>query len=119
MPKYTFHCATCGCDKQTVTSVSVRDITCPNCQARATRILPTLNGPSSVTEVADEYTGIVRRVYQQEEVKQRRDKYYWSVEVPRFVQSGTYTVETMLENSWIYFDDKDHMHIRTKPPHID
>lgn len=119
MPKYTFHCSICGHNRQKVTSASVREIECTNCLNRATRIPPTLNGPSNVTEVVDEYTGIVRRRDQQEEVKQRRDEYYWSVEVPRFVQSGTYSVKTMLENNWIYFDDKEQMHIRTKPPHID
>ena len=91
---------------------------CPICVIPATRQLPILNGPSSVTEVINKYTGTTWRPNQKEEVKQRRDEYYWSVEVPRLVNSGTYSMETMLENQWIWLDDNGQIHTHTKPPNL-
>jgi hypothetical protein len=78
---------------------------------------PTLNGPSNVTEVVDKYTGIKQRTDQSLDIKQRKDEYYWTVEVPRLVNSGTYSVETMLENGWIIIDDNHQIKIQNKPPH--
>jgi len=36
--------------------------------------------------------------------------------VPRLVNSGTYGLDTMLENEWIWVDDNDKIHIYDKPP---
>lgn len=80
------------------------------------RQLPTLNGPSKVTEVIDKYTGTTWMKDQREEIKSRHDHYYWSVEVPRMVQSGTYSVETMLDNKWIWIDDNNQIRVHTKSP---
>jgi hypothetical protein len=79
--------------------------------------MPTLNGPSNVSEVVDKYTGLTHRRDQKDEVKERREEYYWTVEVPRFVASGTYSIETMLENQWIKVDDNMNVTVNNVPPH--
>jgi len=81
------------------------------------RQMPILNGQSNVTEVVDKYMGIVWKEGQRELVKERHDEYYWSVEVPRLVNSGTYSLETMLQNGWVWIDDNEHIHTHTKPLH--
>ena len=116
MPKYTFICEQCKTGRQRVVSTETTSITCEYCKSDMPRSLPTLNGPSNVTEIVDKYTGIAKRRDQKEEVQERREEYYWTVEVPRFVSSGVYTLETMLENGWVRFDDHGHMHTVTKPP---
>jgi hypothetical protein len=116
MPKYTFYCESCNASEQKYTSPSTESVECIHCKKQAHRKLPTLNGPSNVTEVIDKYTGVTHRPNQREEVEQRRAEYYWTVEVPRFVESGTYSIETMLENGWIWVDDNNQVHINNKPP---
>lgn len=117
MAKYTFKCKTCGWSGQKFASAISISTTCEKCSGVADRQLPTLNGPANVTEVVDKYTGLAIRPDQKEQVKSRRDEYYWTVEVPRMVASGIYSVETMLENEWIYLDDDGKVHIQSKPPH--
>jgi hypothetical protein len=117
MPKYTFVCSECGASDQRYVPKLVKEIECSICSKLAIRQLPTLNGPSSVTEVIDKYTGITHRRDQKEEVTARKEEYFWTVEVPRFVASGTYSLETMLENGWVWVDDNLQVHIHNKPPH--
>jgi hypothetical protein len=81
--------------------------------------MPSLNGKSTVTEVVDKYLGQTHIEDQRKILEDRKQDYYWAVEVPRFVNSGTYSLETMLENGWVYLNDKNEMIIRTKPPHKD
>lgn len=80
------------------------------------RKLPTLSGQSDVHETVDSYTGTIQREDQRKIIEKRRDDYYWTVEVPRLVNSGTYSVETMLEQGWIYLDEKQQIQINNKPP---
>lgn len=80
------------------------------------RQMPKLGGQSQVNETVDEYTGITWKDGQRDAIKERKDKYYWEVEVPRMVNSGTYSIETMLEMGWVYFNDKDEMCVNNKPP---
>jgi len=116
MPKYSFICSSCSNTIQTYVSSLVRRIPCKNCEGTMDRQLPTLNGPANVREVVDKNTGITWIDEQQQMVKDRKDEYYWTVEVPRFVASGTYSLETMLENQWIYVDDAGKIHTNNKPP---
>ena len=51
-----------------------------------------------------------------ETMKARKERYFYEVEVPRLVASGVYSIETMLQNNWIFFDDSGKMHVHTKPP---
>lgn len=115
MPKYTFKCSSCDLTKQQFVARTTKSIKCPDCDQGMSRLLPTLAGQSDVTETVDSYTGLKQREDHREVVEQRRDEYYWRVEVPRLVNSGTYSVETMLELGWIYLDEKDNIRINTKP----
>lgn len=123
MPKYTFKCSKCGSSEQKYVSSSTKEYPCSECFHRGSdnimmkRQMPTLNGPSTVTEVVDKHVNRVWQDGQQESIKARRDKYYWSVEVPRMVNSGIYSIETMLENQWVYFNEKEEICIYNKPPH--
>lgn len=117
MPLYSFVCSSCKNNEQKFVNYKQTSITCSKCSSLSTRQLPTLNGPSNVTEIVDKYTGIAHRRDQKDEVKERREEYYWTVEVPRLVDSGTYSLETMLNNGWIWVDDNNQIHKHTKPPH--
>lgn len=130
MPKYTFICPVCNHKEQTYTPSHVREVACEACcekyyeehgetpkeQTWMKRQPPTLN-QSEKDETIDKYFGTKQRPDQRDLVEQRRDEFYWTVEVPRMVNSGTYTVETMLEMGWVYIDDKGQIQINTKPPH--
>jgi hypothetical protein len=117
MPKYTFKCPD-GHTTQLMISSDIKTFPCTEnlCFETMTRQLPVLNGPSNVTEIINKTTGVAWRPDQKEEVKQRREEYYWTVEVPRLVASGTYALDTMLENGWIWVDDNKQIHVNTKPP---
>jgi len=117
MPKYTFKCSTCSNETQRSVPSSVISLSCPTCSSDMKRLLPRLNGSSRVNETVDNYLGVVRQVDQDEQIQLRKAEYYWTVEVPRFVASGIYSVETMLENSWIYIDEKGEVKVNDKPPH--
>src|SRR5690606_3461972 len=110
MPKYKFVCDFCGKEIYKFVKASRSEIACTSsCEGTMKRALPTLNGPTDVTEVVDKYTGTTWKQDQKDILKERRDEYYWTVEVPRLVNSGIYSIETMLENGWVYFDDKKQM----------
>jgi predicted ATP-dependent serine protease len=118
MAKYTYTCRACGFEFQKYAGADVVITQCMQCSnITAERKLPTLNGPTNVTEVVNKHTGVTQRRDQRDEVEQRRAEYYWTVEVPRFVSSGTYSIETMLENGWIWVDDNLQVHVHNKPPH--
>lgn len=117
MPKYTFVCPECGRSDQKFVPRLVTEVICSGCSKTAVRQMPVLNGPSNVTEVINKYTGTTHRRDHQEEVEARKAEYYWTVEVPRFVASGTYSLETMLENGWVWVDDNLKVHTQTVPPH--
>jgi transcription elongation factor Elf1 len=116
MAKYTFVCSNCGTSKQMYVPHLVEQVECSACSNKMNRQMPTLNGPANVREVVDKYTGVTHTDGQLDLIKERREDYYWSVEVPRFVNSGTYSLETMLENDWIFVDDAGKIHINDKPP---
>ena len=80
------------------------------------RQLPIINGNPDITEIVNNITGQTQKKDQSIMVKDRHDKYYWSIEVPRMVNSGVYGLDTMLQNGWVWFDDNKQMHIHTKPP---
>jgi len=123
MPKYTFSCPMCSTSLQQNVSRDTSEIACVNCQkqdlanVKMKRQMPKLGGQPQVNEVVDKYVNRVWQDGQQESIKVRRDKYYWSVEVPRMVNSGTYSVETMFENNWVYFNEKEELCVHNKPPH--
>jgi hypothetical protein len=79
------------------------------------RQMPVIS-PPNVREVVDKNTGITWCDGQREMVLDRKEEYFWSVEVPRLVASGIYSLETMLENEWIWVDDAGKIHVNNKPP---
>ena len=119
MAKYTFKCDICQRSVQVFTPSCTLDIPCrfDKCDGKMERQLPTLNGPSDTTEIMDKRTGKAARPDLKEVVQSRRDEYFWTVEIPRLVNSGKYGLQTMLENGWIWVDDNDKIHIHNKPPH--
>jgi putative FmdB family regulatory protein len=116
MPKYTFKCTECDSVVQENVSRRTNSIVCPKCESAMKRQLPKLGGQSTVNETVDKYTGTTWADGQRESIEERRAKYYWEQEVPRMVRSGTYSIETMLEMGWVYFNDKEEMIINDKPP---
>jgi hypothetical protein len=115
MPKYTFECKACKVKTQKYTSVSVKDIVCPECFAMAERILPNISG-AKTTETVDKLFNKKHVADQSNIMKERKLDYYWEVEVPKMVNSGTYSIETMLEQNWVFYNERGELVTRTKPP---
>ena len=116
MPKYKYTCE-CG---NSVVKYAPRDkltLRCKKCKSEMKRELPVLNGPSQKRELVDPVVNTRHIDNQDEIIKARSQKYYWGVEVPKMVNSGKYSIETMIEKGWVWFDDNMQMHIYTKPPH--
>lgn len=114
MPKYTFACQ-CGFSQQKITSINTKTMTCPDCGQDASRQMPQLSGQVEVRETVDEF-GHTWKKDQTKLIEDRKREHYWKHEVPKMVESGIYELETMLENGWVYYDDKGHLHTRTTPP---
>jgi hypothetical protein len=79
------------------------------------RQLPKIRGLKN-TETVDKFTNRKHISDQKEIVAERKADYYWEVEVPKMVASGTYSLETMLEQDWVYYDEKGNLVTRNKPP---
>lgn len=115
MPKYSYRCPNCYIELQKFAGINDKTHECPKCNEMMNRLMPKLKSPK-VTEVVDKYSG-KKHIEDQENVRQERKlDYYWKHEVPKMVDSGTYTLETMLEQGWVYFDEKKNLVTRTKPP---
>lgn len=114
MPKFTFTCDKCGHSVQKYTSRLKKFVKCDKCGEDAKQQLPKTASPE-VTETVDQYTGKKWKQDQKEMLSARHDEYYWSVEVPRLVQK--YSLETCLEQGWVWVDDSGKIHVHTKPPH--
>lgn len=114
MPKYTFICPKCNKSKQTYVPTNKVSIEC-ECGAAMNRKLPNIRG-TQVNELHDKYTNKSLVQDHKEILNERKQDYYWSVEVPKMVNSGTYELDTMLERDWVYYDEKGNLVTRTKPP---
>lgn len=114
MPKYNFTCAKCGLSLQKFTNVSSKTIPC-ECGEEMDRKMPNISG-MKVSEVVDKYTNKKHFADQKEIIQERKLDYYWEKLVPEMVNSGTYTIETMLEKGWVYYDEKHNLITRNKPP---
>lgn len=115
MPKFIFRCASCSEEIMQYVSVSTLSITC-KCGSDMSRLIPKLAGHVQVKEVVDKYRNVSHRQDQKEILEDRNSVHHWSVDVPKMVASGTYCLETMLENRWVYYNDKGELCVRTKPP---
>ena len=115
MAKYTFKCDKCGSLEKKFTDVSTKQIECHVCKNQMNRQMPILKGLKT-TETVDKYTNAKHVDGHKEMVSERKSDYYWAVEVPKLVDSGIYELGTMLQQGWVYYDDKHNLVTRTKPP---
>jgi DNA-directed RNA polymerase subunit RPC12/RpoP len=113
MPKYTYFCAACKHEQQLVTNINTTSVPCRECGKPTERRMPKLSG-HQMNEVVNKLTGVKWKKDQEAMLKEMRDEHYWKNEVPRLVQK--YSLQTCLENGWIYIDDKGQVQIRDKPP---
>jgi hypothetical protein len=114
MPKYCFVCETCGHEIERITSSKVETLECSKCKAMMKRKFPNI-GSQKVTEVVDSFTNVRHEEDHKSKLQDRKTEHYWTVEVPRLVQSGTYSIETMLAEGWVIYNDKGEL-IINKPP---
>jgi hypothetical protein len=113
MAKYSFKCPHCNEEK---TTYSYSNVPLCSCGKEMIRKLPSLNGPTDVKETVDPYTNTQWSEDHKATVQQRNQDFFWRYEVPRLVDSGIYSVETMLENGWITMTEKGDFVINDKPP---
>lgn len=117
MPKYKFLCTDCKNKFEEYVDIKTKEYECPNCGSVSQRQLPTLGGSPDVTEVVNPFLGTKHKQDQKKLIKERNEEYYWKVEVPRLAADPTYSIETKLDNGWIWIDDAGKIHVHTKPPH--
>lgn len=116
MAKYTFACPSCKNSTQKYGGPdSGVNYNCSQCGTTMVRQMPKLAGLKT-TEVVDKYTNAKQVTDQKELLSERKLDYYWEKLVPEMVNSGTYSIETMLEKGWVYYDEKKNLVTRTKPP---
>lgn len=113
MPKYTFICPKCNTQSQKYVPSNIEEIICDNCKAVAQRQLPIIGGAVEVKELIDPYTNVSWDQNQKELINERREEYYWTVEIPRLVEK--YSLETCLENKWLVYNEKGDL-VVNKPP---
>ena len=114
MAKYTFRCPKCASTVQTYVPSSCLSMVC-SCGTDMLRDLPRVSKPT-VHEVVDKRMNKPLLENNKEELTARKERFFWEVEVPRMVQSGTYTMETMVENQWITMLEDKTFVVNTKPP---
>lgn len=105
MAKYRFQCEKCGTIALCYASVSTETLACKACDGNAKRLFPNI-GSKKVTETVDSFLGVRQEDDNKKQLEDRRTEYFWEVEVPRFVQSGTYSMETMLAEGWLVYNEK-------------
>jgi len=115
MAKYRFQCEKCGNTVERYVDVSVEAQPCKKCGGLAKRLFPNL-GSKKVTEKVDPFLNIRQEEDHKKQLQDRRSEYFWSTEVPRFVQSGIYSTETMLAEGWVVYNEKGEMVIAKGPP---
>jgi len=113
MPKYSFKCPSCNKEGSYYVSVETTEKEC-SCGSSMTRQMPNIS-KSIVKEKIDSYTNINVSVDNKEELEERKLDHYWSEIVPRLVQE--HPPELCLQEGWIYYDERGHIQIHTKPPH--
>ena len=116
MPKYTFACEKCGSLEQKFVDISTSSIPCHICpDTSMDRQMPNVKGVKT-TETVDKYTNKKHVEDHKQMIDERKSDYYWSHEVPKLVNSGIYELGTMLQQGWVYYDEKHNLVTRTKPP---
>lgn len=77
------------------------------------RLMPKIDGQTEVRELVDPYLNKTHSKDQESVLKERKEQYYWEIEVPRLVEK--YSLETCLEQKWLVYNDKGELVIN-KPP---
>lgn len=113
MPKYIFDCPNCHHECTRYVPSTVERLECPVCKDSMSRRLPTIDTPTEVRELVDPYLNKRLLKDHKEALKERREKYYWEVEVPRLIEK--YSLETCLENGWLKYNDKGELVINKAP----
>jgi len=103
MAKYRFKCDPCSKTVERYTSASTKSLPCKDCSTAMTRLLPNV-GSKKVTEVVDTYLNVKHEEDHRKQLEDRRIEHFWSVEVPRLVQ--TYSTATCLEEGWLVYNEK-------------
>lgn len=103
MAKYRYQCEKCLVVFERYTSVSTEVLPCKECNADARRLFPNL-GSKKVTETVDSFLNIHHEDDNRKQLEDRRIEHFWSVEVPRLVQ--TYSTQTCLEEGWLVYNEK-------------
>lgn len=80
------------------------------------RMIPRLNGAVESLETVDKESGTKWRADHNEDLKARSDLYFWKHHVPRLVDSGVYSLETLLQNGWVIVNAKGQIEVQTTPP---
>lgn len=114
MARYTFICPKCASTIQTYVSSTCLSVQC-SCGEDMVRQIPKTSKPT-VHEVPDKHSGKKLLENNAEELRARKERFFWEVEVPRLVQSGTYSMETMVANGWITMLEDKTFVVNTKPP---
>ena len=113
MPKYTFVCPKCHTSFQKYASVKNTSAPC-ECGDEASRQMPNISG-TRCTETVDKLLNRKHTADQAKTTQERKLNHYWTVEVPNMVNSGIYSIETMLQQGWVYYNEKGELTTRTKP----
>jgi len=113
MAKNRYKCKKCGSEEMRYSSLS--DFSC-SCGGLKVRQMPRLSGHAQVNETVDKARNVKHKQDQKKILSDRKSEYYWSVEVPKMVASGVYSLETMLEMRWVYYNEKGELCTRTAPP---
>lgn len=116
MSKYTEKCPSCSFSKQYFGNrKDAPNRNCPECGTTMQKQMPNLKGVRT-TETVDKYTNKKHVEDHKKHIEERKQDFYWSKEVPKMVASGVYELSTMLEKGWVYYDEKNNLVTRTKPP---
>ena len=113
MPKFSFTCSSCSKTFQKYVSLKTTILDC-ECGAKAERQMPHL-APTETREIIDPITGRKWKDNQQALLKERKEDYFWKIEVPRLVR--THCLETCLSEGWAYIDDHGKVCVYDKPPY--
>ena len=113
MAKNRYKCNQCSNEEIKYTAIKEYACECGGCMNRQ---MPKLSGEAQVNEVVDKYRNIKHKSYQKKTIQDRKLVHYWKVKVPQMVNSGVYSLQTMIEMGWVYYNEKEELCTRTSPP---
>lgn len=108
MAKYRFQCEKCLIIFERYTSSSTEVLPCKECGSSSKRLFPNI-GSKQVTELVDPFLNIRHEEDQRKQLESRRIEHFWEKEVPRLIESGIYSTETMLAEGWVVYNEKNEL----------